>query len=145
MVQGKVFQKGAFFLFIGSLNAAMAGPVQEWGAFDEVVPEGATPLQRGFGEEESQAPEDDVPTELVEIAAPKRRNGVKLPRKALAMVPPQSRRMIKEIKDETATTGVNARKSLPPSLKHPEAVSPFLHDIQAVSNYLTTLPYEKMD
>ncbi|MDF3034048.1 MAG: hypothetical protein K0R76_1002 [Alphaproteobacteria bacterium] len=145
MVQGKVFQKGAFFLFIGSLNAAIAGPVQEWGAFDEVAPEGATPLQRGFGEEEIQAPEEDAPTELVEIATPKRRNGAKLSRKALAMVPPQSNRIIKEIKDETATTGINARKRLPPSLKHPEAASPFLHDIQAISNYLPALPQGKVD
>src|SRR5262245_38580280 len=100
MLHRKVLQKIILFLCIGSLNGAMAGSVREWDAFDGVAPEGAIPMQRGFGEEEIQAPEDAPLLEAEEIAMPKRRNGVKPSHKAFAMVPLRSG-SVKGIKDET--------------------------------------------
>lgn len=135
MVQGKILQKAVVFFVMGSLNLAMAGPVREWESFDGIGPEGATLPQRDFGEEE-QAPED-IGVEAVEVAMPKRRNGMKPSHKALAMVQFRSGH-IKGIKDETATTGENAKKRLPPSVKRQEITAPFMHDIhqEVLSNYL---------
>ena len=139
MFLGKIFQKGALFLLIGSLNLATASPLREWeGSFDGIESEDTTTAPSGgFGEETMPVPEDGFPTEAVEVAAPLRQNEIKMPRKGLVMAQfPLNAES--EIKDETATTGENAKKRLPSSVKHQETMRPpFMHDIhQVVSHYL---------
>lgn len=145
MFSGKILQKEALFLFVafvltGSLNLATASPLRNWeGSFDGIESEDTTTAPRGgFGEETMPVPEDAFPIEVVEVAAPKRQNETKMPRKSLAMAQfPLNAGA--EIKDETATTGENAKKRLPSSVKRQETMRPpFMHDIhQVASRYLS--------
>jgi hypothetical protein len=109
MVLRKLLQGIALFLGLGSLNLASATSIQDWdGSLDRN--EGSRELVEGNLESD----EAYIPVlEDVAAVSPKRRGPVKMQRSKLAMVPFQPN-SAKEIKDETATTGENAKKALLP-------------------------------
>lgn len=140
MVLGKILQGIALVLLLGSLNLATAATIREWeGSFDENESEDT--MSRGFGEEAIPDSEETDSSGVVEVAMiPQRPNEIKVSRKGLALVQFPSN-TARGIKDETATTGENAKKRLPPSIKQNEVnhQSPYLHEINHVIPYLLTV------
>lgn len=132
----KIALHGAILLFFasGMLTSTIATSLHEWEGDESTFEDGAP---RGFIDERNQHLEDvDVtdPNEVVEVAvAPKRRFAV-APRKDLALVPLPSTKGAHNIKDETQTTGENAKKRLPAYVKQNQPSEPsFLRDIHQVT------------
>lgn len=134
MFAGKILQKSTLFFLTGFFNLAQASSLQEReGAFEEIDP--GNPIQRNLNKE-SPVEDQELHTKEAyrEVSEkPQRRNEVNVPRKGIAMKPLQENR-IRDIKDETATTGENAKKRLPSSLKPPIPHTPLMHDIHQVTH-----------
>ena len=130
----KTFQGAVLFLGLASLNLAVASSMREWdGSFDDgESSEEVTP--RGFVDDTMPvSPENVMPSiEFVDVVvSPRRQNQNRLSHKDLAMVQlPSSAK--NDIKDETATTGENAKKHLPLSVGQEITPSAYLHEINQV-------------
>jgi|GEM_PF-3641840 len=122
------------FFAAGLLISAIAVPIHEWegdeGSFEDGAP-------RPFIDERNQNLEDagtTDPNEVVEVAVAPKRHFAVAPRKDLALVPLPATQGARSIKDETQTTGENAKKRLPAYVKQNQPTEPsFLHDIHQVT------------
>lgn len=137
------FQKTVILLSLGSFHEAMATPLSEWeGSFIENESEESIAPPRGFVDDVTRTPmTEDVTPELVEVAVAPKRQALLQNRsshKDLAMVPVASSGG-QNIKDETATTGENAKKQLPFSVKSEQMQSPYLHQINQVVPHLISM------
>ena len=112
----RVLQGAALVLGISGLQSAMASSIHDWDEGTAVF-EGDSPEAQGLSPDtmhETVEPEQAM--EEVKFT-PKRQNRNRVARKALAQTQ-SSYNKIRDIKDETATTGENAKKHLPSSTKH---------------------------
>ncbi|MBX9805115.1 MAG: hypothetical protein K2Y18_05090 [Alphaproteobacteria bacterium] len=114
----KVLQGLAVLVLIASFQEASATSLRDWEGSLEVESEES--MQKGQGVGEEVAPTLEETAVIVDVKAPElKRNEIKGPRKDLAMVSmPQS--VARGIQDETAVTGENAKKKLPPCAHHPK-------------------------
>jgi len=140
----KVAQSIALFFVIGSLASTTAAPIHDW---EEMIEENGAEdgVPRALFEERSEllADADNDPNEVVEVAMPaKRQNFAARPRKDLALVPLQGKR-VGDIADETQTTGENAKKRLPSYVRQNQPVQPsILHDIRQVTTNLLPMDFQ---
>jgi len=133
-----LWKKMGLFLFVGSFHIAVASVLLEWE--EKEGDRSEETISRGLGEEIMPIPdEEDFQQEaFVEISAPvKRQNYIRTRQKGLNMVQLPSA-PAKDIKDETNTTGENAKKRLPSYLK-PQEFAPFPF-FQEINNMVHPLP-----
>lgn len=139
----KVLQSIALLLVIGSLASPTASFIHDWDMDEGGVEDGSP---RSFMDERNQPLEDTEATdsnEVVEVAVPvKRQNFAARPRKDLALVPLQTKR-VSDITDETQTTGENAKKKLPSYVTQTQSDQPsILHDINQVKTSLLPMDFQ---
>lgn len=126
MFLAKIFHASTLFLLMGSLHLAKALPVREWeGTFEKL--ESETSPHKGLAE---KPPIPDKRPYSPEVVSEKPRRSEVNSRGKRVSLKRTPINTTQDIKDETATTGENAKKRLPSSLKPKAPPQPsFMPDI----------------